>query len=377
MGIIADILRRHGPAYLRTAGPAAPESQRLAVRRLTACRTGRLGGHAEYCADCGARVEFVPHSCRDRLCPVCRGPESRAWLDARRRDLLPVHYFHVVFTVPTVYSRAVRDHPARLGGALLAAVAETSQTLARDPRHLGGELAILAVLHTWGRSLAWHAHVHCLIPAAVLQPGGAYRLTRTRFLLPVCALRDVFRAILTRRFRAALKGFDPPGRLWRTAWNVKVRPCLEGPDTVLRYLTRYVRSGPLHESQIVHADATQVVFRYLDHRTGTVRRLRLSPAQFVARYLQHALPPRFHRIRHYGFLAPSRRHDLRALQTALLARYRTSALAPASGPDPVVPASPPCPYCGSTRPRWRLYLPASQSGIAFTVNWRAPPAHVS
>jgi len=146
---------------------------------------------------------------------------------------------------------------------------------------------------------------------------------------------------------------------------------------VLKYLTRYVRSGPLHEAQIVQADDDGVAFRYLDHRTGTVRLLRTTPPGFVARYLQHALPARFHRIRHYGFLAPSRRHDLRALQIALLDRYTASALAPPPRPDVAVPVPPPCPYCGSTRPRWRVYIPASQSGIAFTTNWRAPPARAS
>jgi hypothetical protein len=377
MGIIADILRRHGPAYLDAAGAAVPLSQRRAARRITACRTGSLGGHVEYCADCSELLEFTPHSCRDRLCPVCRGAEAHAWLEARRAELLPVRYFHVIVTVPTAYSRAVRDHPARLGGELMAAVAEALQTLAANPTQLGGELGILAVLHTWGRKLNWHAHVHCLVPGVALHSDGSLAVVGTHFLVPVGAFRKVFPAILTRRFRAALPGFDPPGRVWRTPWNVLIRPCDEGPRVVLNYLTRYVRSGPLHEAQILRADDDEVAFRYLDHRSGKVEILPCTPAGFVARYLQHALPPRFHRIRHYGFLAPGRRRDLHALQIALIARYGPSALAPEL-PHPAAVAEPqPCPYCGSIRPRHRGTIPPCRPGVTYAVTWRAPPLLVS
>ena len=284
MGIIADILRRHGWEYLHAPGAPASAAQRRAALRITACRTGRLGGHVEYCADCDELLEFTPHSCRDRLCPVCRGAEAHAWLEARRAELLPVRYFHVIVTVPTAYSRAVRDHPARLGGELMAAVAEALQTLAANPTQLGGELGILAVLHTWGRKLNWHAHVHCLVPGVALHSDGSLAVVGTHFLVPVGAFRKVFPAILTRRFRAALPGFDPPGRVWRTPWNVLIRPCDEGPRVVLNYLTCYVRSGPLHEAQIPKADDHEVVFRYLDHRSGKVEVLPCTSAPGCCRW---------------------------------------------------------------------------------------------
>ena len=373
MGIIADILQRHGPAYLNGPGAAVPQSQCRAARRITGCRTGRLGGHVEYCADCAELLDFTPHSCRDRLCPVCRGAEAHTWLEARRAELLPVPYFHVIVTVPTAYSQAVRDHPARLGGELMAAVAEALQTLAANPQRLGGELGILAVLHTWGRKLNWHAHVHCLVPGVALRSDGSFTVVDTRFLVPVGAMRKVFPAILTRRFRAALPGFDPPGRAWRTPWNALIRPCDEGPRVVLDYLTRYVRSGPLHEAQILKADDDEVTFRYLDHRTGKVELLRTTPMDFVARYLQHALPHRFHRIRHYGFLAPGRRRDLRALQIALIACYGSSALAPEVPPLPPISEPQPCPYCGSTRPRHCGTIPPRRPAIIYAANSRAPP----
>ena len=373
MGVIAQIVRAHGQAYLEAAGERAPLAQHLAVHRLTACRSGELGGHAEYCPDCGGLVEFVPHSCRDRLCSVCRGPEAHAWLEARQRELLPGRYFHAVFTLPVAYSEAVRSDPQRLGGALMEAVAEALQRLAGDPQRLGGELGITEVLHSWGRSLSWHAHVHCLIPGVVLHPDGTCSEVRTRFLLPVQALKKVFRAIVTRRFRAARPGFDPPGSAWRKPWNLVIRPCDEGPGTVLGYLTRYVRSGPLNEAQIVQADEQCVAFRYLDHRSGKVRVLRSTPMQFLGRYLQHALPYRFHRIRHYGFLAPSRRDDLHRMQVALLARYTASCLAPETvpcGPAPIQP----CPHCGSLRPRIRVHLRPRDVGVLLLVSWREHPA---
>ncbi len=372
MGVIAQILQRHGLGLGAAAGLSA--AQRQSLYRIAACRTGRLGGHAEVCPDCGELAEFIPHSCRDRLCPVCRGAEAHAWLEARQAEALPVPYFHVIVTLPRPYSLAVRDHPQPLGGELMGAVAEALQQLAGGPHGPGGELGLLAVLHTWGRNLGWHAHVHCLVPGVVLRADGTFELIRTQFLVPICAFRRVFPAILTRRFRKALKGFDPPGQVWRTPWNVEIRPCDDGPGTVLNYLTRYVRSGPLHESQILQADEEQVAFRYLDHRSGTVKVCSTTPTAFVQRYLQHALPSRFHRIRHYGFYAPGRRRDLRALQLALIARYRPEALAPAPPPRPPDPPRP-CPHCGSTRPRIRTRLPPPRPTVLYDTAWRAPPAH--
>ena len=376
MGVVADILGCYGTAYLETAGPTASPAQWRAVHRITGCRTGLLGGHTDVCADCGDRGEFVPHSCRDRLCPVCRGPEAASWLDARRSELLAVPYFHVIVTVPPPYGRAVRDQPARLGGELMGAVAESLQAVAGDSRYGGGKLGMLMVLHTWGRNLSWHAHVHCVIPGVLLHADGSYTVLGRGFLLPLAAVKKVFRAVLTRRFRARIPGFDPPGRVWRQVWNAKVRACLEGPETVLKYLTRYVRSGPLNEAQIVRADHEQVAFRYLDHRTGTVRLWHAAPGTFLGRYLQHALPDRFHRIRYFGFLAPSRRADLRVLQTAMVARTGASALVPASK-SLLRPPPPPCPRCGSIRPRIRVHFCAGSLSCILAKPSRAPPRGVA
>jgi hypothetical protein len=371
VGIIAGILRRHADAALSRCAQPVPAHWYRAVHRITGCRTVRLGGYVDYCPDCG-HGEFAPYSCRDRLCPVCRGAESSAWLEARRAELLPVPYFHLIVTVPSAYSRAVHDHADAAAGQLMGAVAHALQAVATDPRHHGGQLGMLAVLHSWGRSLSWHAHVHCLIPAVVLHPDGSYTVLGSRFLLPLPAFKKVFRAVLTRRFRRAIRGFDPPGSAWRTRWNAKVRACIKGPGIVLNYLARYVRCGPLHEAQIIGHDDQQVAFRYLDHRTGTIRVWRGTPEVFVRRYLQHALPCRFHRIRYYGFYAASRRRQLRALQTALIARFGPSALGSVPAAPPALPPQP-CPCCGSVRPRTRVYLPPGAVSVTFAPLNRGPP----
>jgi len=369
VGIIADILRDHADAALSGRTSSTPDRWHRAVQRITACRTVRMGGFVDCCSDCG-HGEFALYSCRDRLCPVCRGSEASSWLEARRAELLPVRYFHFVVTVPPAYSRAVHDHPKAAGKELMQAVAEASQAVAAE--HHDGELGILAVLHSWGRNLSWHAHVHCLIPGVVLRTDGSYKVLRGKFLLPLAAFKKVFPAILTRRFRKALPGFDPPGSAWRQKWNAKVRACIEGPDTVLKYLARYVRSGPLHESRIVRADDEQVAFRYLDHRSGKITRWEGTPGVFVRRFLQHALPRGFHRIRYYGVLAPSRRQDLRALQTGMIARFGPSALGPA--PQSVVSSpTPPCPRCGSTCPRIRVYFSPCTVFTTFLPLSRGPP----
>ena len=369
MGIIADILRRHAGAALSACTHPVPERWYRVLRRITSCRTVRMGGCVDACPDCG-HSEFAPYSCRDRLCPVCRGSEASSWLEARRDELLPVRYFHFIVTLPPAYSRAVHDHPEVAGKELMQAVAEASQAVAAE--HHGGQLGILAVLHSWGRNLSWHAHVHCLIPGVVLRTDGSYKVLRGKFLLPLAAFKKIFPPILTRRFRKAITGFDPPGRVWRQKWNAKVRACVEGPAIVLRYLARYVRGGPLHEAQILRADDQQVAFRYLDHRTKNITVWRGAPEAFVRRYLQHALPRGLHRIRYYGFLGPSRRRDLHALQVAMLARFAPSALAP---PPRItgIAASPPCPVCGSTRPRVRQHLSPALAFLRFGHLSRAPP----
>ncbi|MBT3297210.1 MAG: hypothetical protein HOJ57_22680 [Lentisphaerae bacterium] len=373
MGIIADILRRHAPAALSACTHPVPLRWYRALRRITSCRTVRLGGCVDTCPDCG-HGEFAPYSCRDRLCPVCRGSEAASWLEARRGELLPVPYFHFVVTVPTAYSRAVRDCPHAAGKELMQAVAEASQAVACEFH--GGELGILAVLHTWGRNLSWHAHMHCLIPGVVLRPDGSYKVLHGKFLLPLPAFKKIFPAILTRRFRKAIPGFDPPGQVWRQRWNAKVRACVEGPGIVLKYLARYVRTGPLHEAQIVHVDDQQVAFRYLNHRTSKVEVWCGAPEVFVRRYLQHALPRGLHRIRYYGFLGPSRRRTLRALQVGMIARFGPSALAP-TPQDDGSSASLPCPQCGSTRPRVRQYLGFALAALRFGHLSRAPPCMAS
>jgi len=346
VGILRDIAVRFGPAYERKYGAKFPGSHRRALHSLADCRTDRMGGHAETCNGCAA-TRFVPHSCRDRLCPSCHAAEIDEWTAKRAVDILPVQYFHFTFPLPSELRMPVRSHQKALEDALIRAAAESLAILAQD--RLGGRIGITAALHTWGRALPWHPHVHCLVPAAVVHPDDTVTVVKGKFLLPVRALSKVFRAVFLRMAREAVSAAAIPEIPWGTDWVVNVRRCSEGPGNVIRYLARYAKRGPLAEGAIVRVDDRSIVFRYLDHRTGRTATCTLTPEDFLARYLQHAPPPGFHRVRHYGILAPGARRTLRAVQLALLPGMAAIASCVQALREPAFPRTPqPCPACGCT-----------------------------
>ena len=344
---IRDILIRHGPEYVRRHGRSMPFSHLRALRDIVACRTDAMGVHVERCDDCGER-RLVPHSCRNRLCPSCHAAEIQDWIAARAGDILPVRYFHVTFPMPSEYRPLIRAHQKDLESAMLQAAAESMQILARDL--LGGQLGIMAAVHTWGRSQVWHPHVHCLVPGLVVLPDRTVKRVDARYLLPLPAVSKIFRAVFLRKARAFLPGMPMPEPEGERAWVVHCRPCVEGPRNVICYLGRYARRGPLDERAIISADDRQVVFRHHDHRTGRTRTCTLSPANFIARYLQHAPPPGFRRVRYYGFLAPGARRTLRAAQLALLPGMAKMAAQIAELREPAF-SRPPyrCARCGGLR----------------------------
>jgi len=368
---IADIVRRHGAAYLARFGDGVPPSHVRALADIAACRTPEMGGHLLECDDCGQR-EYVYHSCRNRACPRCHARETAEWVAARADELLPVRHHHLVFTLPAELRAPARRSQAVLLDALMRAAAEAVQALADEPRFAGGRLAMLAVLHTHTRALIWHPHVHFLVPGvAVADARGVCRIP-DRFLLPVRRLSPVFRAKFAARVRHELPGLELPGAVWRKRWVVFSRPCVEGGRAVLDYLARYVRRGPLGDHAILSADDDRVVFRYTDNRTRGTRTVTLAPGEFLRRYLQHTLPQGFHRVRYYGLWAPASRTILRALQLAMAASARTRPEAPPTDPprpDPVGPR--PCPACGGWHRRvveMRPRVPACRRTLA-----RGPP----
>jgi hypothetical protein len=335
---VADIFRRHGAAYRQAHAVRLGTTERRVMAAIEVCRTPALGGHAEQCADCGL-VRYAYNSCRNRHCPKCQGLARAAWLEARQAELLPVPYFHVVFTVPAPVADIAFHNKAVVYGILFHAAAEALRDVAGDPRYLGAEIGALAVLHTWGQSLHHHPHLHCIVP------GGGIAPDQTRwiaclpgFFLPVRVLsrrfRDLFMHQLCRaftagalRFPAALGALADPAaftawaeELGRVEWVVYAKPPFAGPEQVLGYLGRYTHRVAIANSRLVGLDDGQVSFTWKDYRQGgKTKTMTLTADEFIRRFLQHIVPDGFHRIRHFGFLANHHRAAKLALCRRLLA----------------------------------------------------------
>jgi hypothetical protein len=314
---LAEIFRTHGEAFRRTH--CLNRAQRRAMRAIETCRTAALGGHRDVCDHCGAeRLSY--NSCRNRHCPKCQSLATARWLDARRAELLPVEYFHVVFTLPHALY-ALLDRNARLIYTLLfRATAATLSTFAHDPRHLGGELGVTAVLHTWGQTLTQHIHLHCIVTGGALAVDGSRWIpAKPGFLFPVRALAQVFRAkYLEALDRAVAAGtlalpdsLSAPGTfdawlalLRQQAWVVYAKPPFAGPEQVLQYLGRYTHRVALSNDRLVGLQDGVVRFRWKDYSDGDRVKIMALPAEeFIRRFLLHIVPERFVRIRHFGFLA--------------------------------------------------------------------------
>lgn len=346
MGALRDIITRFGPTYVERFGEKMPDSHLAALNAATFCRTEVMGGHTRECDNCGDTV-FIPHSCRHRMCPSCHTAEIDDWVAARALEILPTRYFHHTFTIPQEFRWAVRSHQKELGAALVQSAAEAIQTLAAD--RLGGKVGIIASLHTWGRAMPWHPHVHCLIPGVIVHADKSFTLVRPRSLLPLVPLSRVFAGIFVRRFKQAVPDCPVPGRVPGRDWVVNSRHCTEGPGNVIKYLGRYAKRGPIADKAIVKADGKEIIFRYRDHRTQKTALCHLSPHDFLARYLQHTPPKGFHRIRYYGLLAPGARKTLRSVQRSLFETLVLLAGIICELRKPSVTRPPvKCPKCGCT-----------------------------
>jgi hypothetical protein len=335
---LADIVRRHGAA-LRAAHRLCAVQHR-ALGAIERCRTAALGGELRQCDRCG-RQRYVYHSCRNRHCPKCQTRAKERWLAARRSELLPVPYYHLVFTLPHELNALAQGNPRELYTLLFAAASETLVEFGRSPRWLGGEIAATLVLHTWGQTLAQHLHVHCLVAGGALSPSGAWVRSRRGFLFPVKALSALFRgkflASLRQAFgHAGLGSSDPNARLSTPAaqrallaklaakaWVVYAKRPFAGPEQVLQYLGRYTHRTAISNERLIALDGAAVRFRYKDYAHGARRRtMSLEASEFLRRFALHVLPAGFNRIRHYGLLANRNKR-------ALLARAREALAAPA------------------------------------------------
>jgi len=369
---VADVFHRHGAAWRKANAGHVSLDQLKVMSAIEQCRSAALGGHVERCEDCDhSRIAY--NSCRNRHCPKCQGAAARDWLAAREADLLPVGYFHLVFTLPAEISGIAYQNKAVVYDLLFRAAAETLLTIAADPKHLGARIGFTAVLHTWGSAMTHHPHLHIIVPGGGISLDGSHWVScRSGFLLPVRVLSRLFR----RLFLTGLADAHAAGRLAffgelgglhsrsafavhlaplrRKNWFVYARPPFAGPEAVLAYLARYTHRVAIANSRLLALDERGVTFRCKDYRRDGQARYRtmtLAPDEFIRRFLLHVLPQGFHRIRHYGLLAS-------AGCKANIARARELIAAPmplietpaehddARNADTGAEHRPPCPCCG-------------------------------
>jgi hypothetical protein len=342
-------------------------NQLKVMSAIETCRTEALGGHVAACAKCGHQ-HVAYNSCKNRHCPKCQGPAARNWMAARAEDLLPVDYFHVVFTLPAEIARIAYWNKKAVYGLLFRASAQTLTTIAGDPRHLGARIGMTSVLHTWGSALTHHPHVHIIVPGGGLSPDGTRWIScRPGFFLPVRVLSRLFRRLFVEGLMAlhhagdltffgdltsladasAFAAWLSPFR--KSEWVVYAKPPFGGPKAVLAYLSRYTHRVAISNRRLISADADTVTFRWTDYRLKRregQKVMRLATGEFIRRFLIHVLPDGFHRIRHYGLLASAGHKTNIAKIRALLGAEKVKLDQPSNAEIIPLTLAEPCPDCG-------------------------------
>jgi hypothetical protein len=367
---IADIFRDHGPAWREVNRGQVSLGQLKVMNAIERCRTAALGGYVARCEDC-SHTAIAYNSCRNRHCPKCQGTAAREWLADRKAELLPVPYFHLVYTMPGVIAGLAYQNKAVIYDILFKASAKATLTIGADPKRLGAKLGMISVLHSWGSAMTHHPHVHMIVPGGGLSlDGQRWIACRPKFFLPVRVLSRLFRRLFIEELFAAyaggrlkflgehaglasasaFKAFLKPFR--RSEWVVYAKRPFGGPEAVLAYLARYTHRVAISNKRLIAADAKSVTFTVKDYRLegpGRYKTMTLAVAEFVRRFLMHVLPKGFHRIRHAGFLANGNR-------AVAIAKARELLKVPAAAPPPqeIPPADEsepfklerPCPCCG-------------------------------
>jgi hypothetical protein len=359
---VADIFRDHGPAWRQANAGHVSLDQLKVMSAIERCRTVALGGHVARCEDC-AYTTIAYNSCRNRHCPKCQGAAAREWLAAREAELLPVPYYHVVFTLPAPIADIAYQNKAVIYDLLFKVSAETMLTIAADPKHLGARIGITSVLHTWGSALTHHPHVHMIVPGGGISPDDTRWVScRPSFFLPVRVLSRLYRRLFLERLTAAHKQLQFFGQhtslidvhafaaflapLRETEWVVYAKRPFGGPEAVLAYLSRYTHRVAISNSRLISLDNNGVTFRWKDYRIegrDRYKRMTLAADEFIRRFLIHVLPKGFHRIRHYGLFAKAACADNIARARELLAAPKPQGQ-PAE--DAADRSKPTCPCCG-------------------------------
>ena len=350
MSSLAAIIEQYGAIYEAKYGKHLLPSHRRTLRDIADCRSAALGGHVYRCDVCEEN-HYQYHSCQNRHCPQCQHQQGQQWLERQQAALLPVPYFMVTFTIPSGLHELTRAHQKILYNILFRASAAALQELAWDPRYVGGQIGMVGVLHTWGRQLNYHPHVHYLVPAGGLSVDGEHWIsTQHNFLVPVKALSILFRA----KFRDALKKTDlfdlVPAEVWQQNWISHCKPVGKG-EGALKYLAPYIFRVAISNRRILKIADGKVTFRYRKSDTGTWRTCTVSVEEFLRRFLQHVLPKGFVKVRYYGLFSPSRRHLLPLIQLWLGFDSFDQETQSTQAETDSTPAIVACPTCGHAM-RW-------------------------
>ena len=389
---VADIFRNHGAAWRKANAGHISLGQLKVMSAIESCRTGALGGHVLRCEDC-SHTQIAYNSCRNRHCPKCQGAAAKEWLAAREAELLPVPYYHVVFTLPAQIADIAYQNKAAIYDLLFTASAETMTTIAADPKHLGARIGLISVLHTWGSTMTHHPHVHLIVPGGGISLDGKRWVScRPKFFLAAPVLSCLFRGLFLHKLLAAhragrLTFFGAHAHLnntrafaaylaplHKTKWYVYGKRPFGGPKAVLAYLSRYTHRVAISNSRLIAADTTGVTFRYKDYRIkgpGRYKTMTLKPDEFIRRFLIHVLPNGFHRIRHYGLLASGTKTETIARARELIATATPVQTAhPPQAPESAAATDKPaqaCPCCGGRMSIFETFKRGS------TPRYRPPP----
>ncbi len=367
---VADIFRACGPAWRNARAGHLNLGQLKVMSAIERCRSAELGGHVLRCERC-AEIQVAYNSCRNRHCPKCQASAAQRWLDARQADLLPVDYYHVVFTLPAPISDIAYQNKALVYSLLFKAVSETLLTIARDPRHLGARIGVTMVLHTWGSALTHHPHVHCIVPGGGLAvEGDRWKACRPGFFLPVRVLSRLFRGLFLSKLGAVYQAGElqffgrhqvlneaPAFAAWlqpcrQQEWVVYAKRPFAGPQAVLTYLSRYTHRVAIANSRLLTFDERGVTFKWKDYRQqGRTRHktLTLASDEFIRRFLLHVLPLGFHRIRHYGLFANGgRAENLAQARRQLNVEIKEQPVDGSESAEPSQKSLYTCPTCGGS-----------------------------
>lgn len=359
MGTIGDIFRQFAPEYLRRFGDSMPQDHKKVIDAILRCRTLDNGTVVYRCEECGNN-HTLNRSCGNRHCPQCQNHKTRLWLERQMARMLPGHHFMITFTVPEELRDFIRSHQRICYAALFAASAEAMKKLCRDPRHVGGDLpGFFGVLHTWGRQLQYHPHIHYIVPGgAISTDDGTWQRSKDHFFLPVKALSPIFRSKFMARMKKAGLADSVPKEVWQKQWNVNSQ-AVGKSETSIKYLAPYVFRVAISDRRIVKVADGRVFFTYKKHGSNRLRTMDLDALEFIRRFLQHVLPTGFMKVRYYGFMNPNAAVSLEEVKVKIQLAY--GFVTPKQTTEPKAKTVLTCRDCGSPVRYLFATLPALKS----------------